>query len=276
MLGDAQRAWAARADPRHDAGPGACWSRPWCSTAWSCRSSTAPSWASSHPRGYAVVGGKAMCTDEWDGYPAERQRLVEAIAGDAAPGCRGPCRATSTRPGPSRGRAPAATATGRPRGRGVRRPLRHRHPHGPPAPSRVAEAARQGGREAARGPVVRAREPRLHGRSRSTRCRCGTTGTPSTPKTPGPRCSTAPRGPTAGSARGASSRSRWVTTPRRRSALAPAPWSTGPQVVVPARPSPVLDREVPRRRRRRAAAGVVVSVAAAAGMAAAIRHHRRT
>jgi alkaline phosphatase D len=32
------------------------------------------------PSGYAVIGGEAMCTDEWDGYPAERERLVGAIA----------------------------------------------------------------------------------------------------------------------------------------------------------------------------------------------------
>jgi phosphodiesterase/alkaline phosphatase D-like protein len=32
------------------------------------------------PSGYAVIGGQAMCTDEWDGYPAERDALVRAIA----------------------------------------------------------------------------------------------------------------------------------------------------------------------------------------------------
>ncbi|HZB70657.1 MAG TPA: alkaline phosphatase D family protein, partial [Acidimicrobiales bacterium] len=32
------------------------------------------------PSGYAVIGGQAMCTDEWDGYPAERRALTAAIA----------------------------------------------------------------------------------------------------------------------------------------------------------------------------------------------------
>ena len=32
-----------------------------------------------------MIDGKVMCTDEWDGYPAERERLVEAIA-DRGPG----------------------------------------------------------------------------------------------------------------------------------------------------------------------------------------------
>lgn len=32
------------------------------------------------PSGYAVIDGKAICTDEWDGYPADRDRLVQAMA----------------------------------------------------------------------------------------------------------------------------------------------------------------------------------------------------
>ncbi len=32
------------------------------------------------PSGYALIDGKAICTDEWDGYPAARDRLVEAMA----------------------------------------------------------------------------------------------------------------------------------------------------------------------------------------------------
>lgn len=32
------------------------------------------------PSGYAVVDGVAMCTDEWDGYPAERRWLTERLA----------------------------------------------------------------------------------------------------------------------------------------------------------------------------------------------------
>jgi alkaline phosphatase D len=36
--------------------------------------------ADATPSGYAVVDGTAICTDEWDGYPADRDRLVEAVA----------------------------------------------------------------------------------------------------------------------------------------------------------------------------------------------------
>jgi hypothetical protein len=32
------------------------------------------------PSGYAIVGGEAICTDEWDGYPAERRQLIDAMA----------------------------------------------------------------------------------------------------------------------------------------------------------------------------------------------------
>lgn len=32
------------------------------------------------PSGYAIIDGEAMCTDEWDGYPAERDRLTGALA----------------------------------------------------------------------------------------------------------------------------------------------------------------------------------------------------
>ena len=38
------------------------------------------------PSGYAVVDGAAICTDEWDGYPAERDRLVAALADRRAAG----------------------------------------------------------------------------------------------------------------------------------------------------------------------------------------------
>jgi hypothetical protein len=52
------------------------------------------------------------------------------------------------------------------------------------------------------------------------------------------------------------------------------PTATGPQVVVPARPQPVLDRQIPRRRlRRRLAVGAALT-AAAVGVAAAVRHRR--
>lgn len=31
------------------------------------------------PSGYAIIDGVAICTDEWDGYPAERQVLIDAM-----------------------------------------------------------------------------------------------------------------------------------------------------------------------------------------------------
>ena len=54
------------------------------------------------------------------------------------------------------------------------------------------------------------------------------------------------------------------------------PHATGPQVVVPARPTPVLDGGGAQAPPAPAPATGVVVTAAAAGMAAAIRHHHRT
>jgi hypothetical protein len=48
--------------------------------------------------------------------------------------------------------------------------------------------------------------------------------------------------------------------------------STGPQVVVPARPAPVLDGVVPHRRRRRRVLAAAATAAAAAALVAVIRH----
>ncbi len=33
------------------------------------------------PSGYRVIDGKALCTDQWDGYPVQRSRLVTALDG---------------------------------------------------------------------------------------------------------------------------------------------------------------------------------------------------
>ena len=274
MLGDAQREWAH--ERIRDT------TRPWCLlvTAVVLNHMELPVEHGAQlgelaPSGYAVVGGKAMCTDEWDGYPAERQRLVEAIQG------RGPgvVAAVGRRPlglglrGAVPRRVTATGATPWPWSSSLRASRRRPWPASslPGGASCSARSPRSCPRPAGSSSSTTASWC-----SRSTRCRCGTTGTPSTPRTPRPRCSTAPRGRTGGSARGASSRSTWVTTPTAPLRPRTGHRSTGPQVVVPARPHPVLDREVPHRRRRRAAAGVVVSVAAAAGVAAAIRHHRRT
>ena len=208
-----------RAGPGHDPALVPARSRRWCSTAWSCRSRRRQAGRPGPQRLRRRRRRRPCAPTSGTATRPSASALVEAIA-ERGPGRGGACRATSTRPGRSRGRAPAGTATGRPGGRGVRRPVRHRHADGPPAPARVAQAARPGGRAAARGPLVRAGAPRLHGRSRSTRCRCGTTGTRSTPRTPRPGRGTAPRGRTGGTARGASSRSRSATTPTRRSGRA--------------------------------------------------------
>jgi alkaline phosphatase D len=79
LLGEAQRAWAhARIRDR---------SRPWCLlvTQVVLNRMELPVEHGAQlgelaPSGYAVIGGEAMCTDEWDGYPAERDALVRAIA----------------------------------------------------------------------------------------------------------------------------------------------------------------------------------------------------
>jgi len=79
MLGDAQRAWAH--ERVRDT------TRPWCLLVTQVvlnrmelpidRGAALGDLA---PSGYAVIDGRAMCTDEWDGYPAERDALARVIA----------------------------------------------------------------------------------------------------------------------------------------------------------------------------------------------------
>jgi alkaline phosphatase D len=84
MLGDAQRAWAH--ERVRDT------SRPWCLLVsqvvlnrMALPVKTGASLGDLAPSGYGVIGGEAMCTDEWDGYPAERDALVRVMA-DRGPG----------------------------------------------------------------------------------------------------------------------------------------------------------------------------------------------
>lgn len=81
LLDPAQRRWA------HERIADA--SRPWCLVATAVTMS--PMWFPigpqalrgtdrAMPSGYAVVDGHAVCTDEWDGYPAERTALAEVMA----------------------------------------------------------------------------------------------------------------------------------------------------------------------------------------------------
>jgi alkaline phosphatase D len=79
MLGDAQRAWAH--ERVRDT------TRPWCLLVtqvvlnrMELPVETGAKLGDLAPSGYAVIDGQAMCTDEWDGYPAERDALVQAIA----------------------------------------------------------------------------------------------------------------------------------------------------------------------------------------------------
>lgn len=84
LLGDTQRAWAH--DRIRDA------SRPWTLVASAVTlgplALPVPAGAAVDPLlpgGYAVVDDEAICTDEWDGYPAEREQLL-AAARDRAGG----------------------------------------------------------------------------------------------------------------------------------------------------------------------------------------------
>jgi alkaline phosphatase D len=79
MLGDEQRAWAH--ERVRDT------SRPWCLLVtqvvlnrMKLPVETGAQLGELAPSGYAVIDGHAMCTDEWDGYPAERDALVQVIA----------------------------------------------------------------------------------------------------------------------------------------------------------------------------------------------------
>jgi alkaline phosphatase D len=79
LLGDEQRAWAHER-VRDTA-------RPWCVLVsqvvlnhMELPVETGAQLGELAPSGYAVIEGKAMCTDEWDGYPAERDALVKSIA----------------------------------------------------------------------------------------------------------------------------------------------------------------------------------------------------
>jgi alkaline phosphatase D len=79
LLGDAQRAWAH--ERVRDT------TRPWCvfvtSVVLNRMRLPVPGGellSDAAPSGYAIIDGEAMCTDEWDGYPAERDRLVAAFA----------------------------------------------------------------------------------------------------------------------------------------------------------------------------------------------------
>jgi alkaline phosphatase D len=79
MLGDEQRAWAH--ERVRDT------TRPWCLLVtqvvlnrMKLPVETGAKLGELAPSGYAVIDGHAMCTDEWDGYPAERDALVRVIA----------------------------------------------------------------------------------------------------------------------------------------------------------------------------------------------------
>ena len=88
LLGDEQRAWLA--------GRLADTSRPWAllATGVVVNDVTLPLPAAAGiiepvlPNGYAALDGKVLHDDQWDGYPAERKRLVREIQGRAGAGGR--------------------------------------------------------------------------------------------------------------------------------------------------------------------------------------------
>ena len=77
LLGEAQRAWLARTAVATRPGRGR-----WSPAAWSSTSSSWPGrrplrWVNALlPNGYAVLDGRVLHDDQWDGYPAERARLA--------------------------------------------------------------------------------------------------------------------------------------------------------------------------------------------------------
>lgn len=84
LLGPAQRRWAH--ERIRDT------TRPWCLLASQVTVSAltlpVPAGAAvdkAMPSGYQVQNGEVLCSDEWDGYPAERTALVQAMA-DRGPG----------------------------------------------------------------------------------------------------------------------------------------------------------------------------------------------
>jgi alkaline phosphatase D len=272
MLGDQQRAWAH--ERVRDT------TRPWCVlvTAVVLNHMELPvehgaTLGDLAPSGYAVIGGKAMCTDEWDGYPAERERLVSAIAergsgvvavsGDvhSAWAFEGPCPAREGVPGDPVAVefvAPCVTAT----------PMARQLPPGwRKLLPKVAEKL----------PEARWFELERHGfmvlelDAEKARCHWYAVDAED-PDARIEHCAS------------------WAHRRDRPGRLEPVDLgddpegplrprtgaqATGPQVVVPARPEPVLDGVVPRRRRRRVAAGIVVTAATAGVAAAAIRHRRQ-
>jgi alkaline phosphatase D len=79
MLEPAQRAWAYERIRDRE--------RPWCLLATAVVLSpivlSVPAGAiidEAMPSGYDVIEGQAVCTDEWDGYPVERRKLLNVVA----------------------------------------------------------------------------------------------------------------------------------------------------------------------------------------------------
>jgi alkaline phosphatase D len=270
MLGDEQRAWAY--ERIRDT------TRPWCLlvTAVVLNHMELPvehgaTLGDLAPSGYAVIGGKAMCTDEWDGYPAERERLVEVVQerGPGVVALSGDVHSAWAFEGPCPGRdgdasapvavefvSPCVTAT----------PMARQLPPG---------WRRLLGELAERLPEARWFELEHHG-FMVLELDAG--------QVRNHWYAVDAEDPAARVHHCASWSHRWEDPGRLEpldlGADPDAPLrartgaaSTGSQVVVPARPEPVLDGVVPRRRRRRLlAAGA--TAAAAAGVAAAVRHRR--
>jgi len=272
MLGDAQRAWAH--ERVRDT------TRPWCLlvTAVVFNHMELPvekgaALGDMAPSGYAVIGGKVMCTDEWDGYPAERERLVDvigergagvvAVSGDvhSAWAFEGPCPQRdggSGDPVAVEFVAPCVTAT----------PMARQLPPG---------WRKLLGKVAERLPEARWFELEHHGfmvmevDRAQVRNHWYAVDAEDPDAVPEHCASWAHRLERPGRLEPVDLGDDPMAPLRERT----GPTATGPQVVVPGRPVVVLDEAIPRRRlRRRLAAGAVVTVAAA-GVAATVRHRRR-
>jgi alkaline phosphatase D len=275
LLGEAQRSWAH--ERVRDT------SRPWCLlitqvvlNRMALPVEVGAKLGDLAPSGYAVIGGHALCTDEWDGYPAERDALASAMAdrGSGVVALSGDVHSAWAFEGP--------------------RPPRPDDPAGERDPAAAVEfvapcvsatpMARQLppgwrkllGKVAEQLPEARWFELERHGfivlevDTEAVTAHWYAVDTED-PATAAEHCASwrncldAP----------GTLEPVVLDDPGRPLAPRAGPTATGPQVVVPGRPAPVFARAARGRRRRIATAAVAAGVATAAAVATAVRVRRR-